>query len=224
MRLTARLVDYALWALLLSIALPAAVAKGFISLAILELVDHPLITPPLLTLSWVPIEAALLALFTVTPGKLLFDIHVTFNVTNPYASDNVFSRLPAALVRAFRVWWSGIGCGITPLYFFTMTSARRMLARVKETSWDFDGDCLVTHGKIFPLVPALVAVALGMGAWSAVVHWTVPARQLLDAGWEAAVLSTETVTQALEPLRLKLLHCHPLSAPARRGSVDSSFA
>jgi uncharacterized RDD family membrane protein YckC len=203
-RLAARLVDYALWALLLSVALPVAVAKGLISQAIIGLLDHPLVAPPLLSLSWVPIEAALLALFTVTPGKFLFDIHVSFNVTNPYASDNVLSRLPAALVRAFRVWWSGMACGVTPLYFFTMTSARRMLARVKETSWDFDGDCLVSHGKIFALVPALAAAALGTVAWGAVVHWTVPTRQLLESGWGVAVLSAEAVTRALEPLRPKV--------------------
>jgi hypothetical protein len=63
------------------------------------------------------------------------------------------------------------------------------------------------------VVPALAAAALGMAGWSAVVHWTVPTRQLLATGWEVAVLSAETVTQALEPLRPKVAVLPPPLPP-----------
>jgi hypothetical protein len=205
LRLTARLVDYALWGLLLSIVLPVARAKELLTEAAIGLLDHPLVAPVLITLSWVPIEAALLAIFSVTPAKLLFDIHVTFNVTDPYASENPVSRLLAALIRAFRVWWSGLACAITPLYLFTMMSQRRMLQRVKETSWDFDGDCLVSHGKMVAAAPVLAAAVLGLAAWIGIAHWAVAARQVLNTGWQAALLGAETVTEAVEPLRPKVV-------------------
>ena len=201
LRLTARLTDYALWGLVLMLALRIALRMRLLGEPLADLLDHPLLTPVLVTFTWVPIEAVLLAVFSATPAKLLLDIRVTFHVTDPYASDSLASRLAAALVRAYRVWWSGVAGGITPIYLFTMAGERRMLKRVKETSWDFDGDCLVTHGRMHPATALVGAAVLGTAAWLSVTHWAAPVLQLITAGRDLAISSVAIVRETLEPLR-----------------------
>src|SRR5207248_2263728 len=81
-----------------------------------------------------------------TPGKWLFGVYLQFSISDAYALRDAKSQIKRGFRRAFRVWWSGIGCGIVPLAAVLVAYAYEKVARDQETEWDFAEDCLVTHG------------------------------------------------------------------------------
>ena len=79
----------------------------------------------LITGSWVPIEALLIASLTTTPGKWLFGVYLQFSISDAYARRDSRTQFERALKRAFRVWWEGVGCGFPLLAPFLIAVATR---------------------------------------------------------------------------------------------------
>ena len=110
-RLAARLFDYAIWGLVLALLLSALHGGALVSDDTAFWIGHPLFAPIVITLSWVPIEALLIASLQQTPGKWLFGVYLQFSISDAYARRDLRAQLQRALRRAFRVWWEGIACG-----------------------------------------------------------------------------------------------------------------
>ena len=114
----------------------------------------PLIAPIIITASWVPVEALLIAALGTTPGKWLFGVYLQFSISDAYARRDAKSQIQRGFRRAFRVWWSGMGCGVVPVAAVLIAYAYEKVAREQETEWDFAEDCLVTHGPSGTLNPS----------------------------------------------------------------------
>lgn len=185
-RLSARMIDYGLWGLILGALLEFLRLAGVVSRPNALLLASPLVAPVFITLSWAPIETLFLAFCAATPGKVLLDVRVAFRVSNPYAPNRPAARLGDAWLRAQRVWWRGMAAGVLPFSVMTLIAARSKLRRFKETTWDFDGDCLVTHGKVNALSGGLAAFLLGSGVFLYAYYWAMPLRQTLTEGWRYA--------------------------------------
>ncbi len=69
-RLAARLFDYAIWGLVLALLLSALHGAGAVTDDTAFWLGHPLLAPVLITLSWIPIEALLIASLQQTPGQV----------------------------------------------------------------------------------------------------------------------------------------------------------
>src|SRR5438067_9738739 len=106
-RLAARLFDYAIWGLVLALLLSTLHSAGVVSDDTAYWIGHPLVAPMLITLTWIPIEALLIASLQRTPGKWLFGVYLQFSISDAYARRDVRAQLARALRRAFRVWWEG---------------------------------------------------------------------------------------------------------------------
>ena len=185
-RLAARLLDYGLWGVALALLLHTLGHAGWLSAAVTQWLANPFIASVLITLSWAIVEAGLLLFFSATPGKYLLNIRVALNVSNPYAAMNPGANVAAALVRASHVCWRGMAIGIVPLCLLTSWRSRRKLISFKETTWDFDSDCLVTHGKVAPLQGLVAFTLLFLGAWFYVVQWSMPFQQTVSMGWQSS--------------------------------------
>src|SRR5690348_1444996 len=79
-RLGARLFDYAIWGLMLALLLAELHSAGLVSDQAAFWIGHPLAAPILITGSWVPIEALLIASLQQTPGKWLFGVYLQFSI------------------------------------------------------------------------------------------------------------------------------------------------
>ncbi len=173
-RLAARIFDYAIWGLLLALLLSeiARVGDGLADFAFW--VGHPLLAPVIITGSWVPIEALLIASIGTTPGKWLFGVFLQFSISDAYARRDARAQLDRALRRSFRVWWEGVGCGFPLLAPVLIAVAYEKLAQNQETDWDFAQDVLVTHGP--PGVLNTVTGVCGLAAmlWLYGVAWHQP--------------------------------------------------
>jgi hypothetical protein len=186
LRLAARLIDYGLWGIILGLLLNFLGNAGTLSAKTVQILANPFVAAIIITMSWAFIEALLLIYLPVTPGKFLLDIRVAANVSNPYAYNDPGALLSASFWRAFRVWWRGLGGGVIPICLFTLMHARKKLVTFKETTWDFDSDCLVTHGDVGMLRGAIAAI-LGVGVvWLYGNHWITPFWQTVNAGWHYA--------------------------------------
>jgi hypothetical protein len=176
-RLAARLFDYALWGLVLALLLSELRGAGAIPNALVYWIGHPLLAPVLITGTWVPIEALLIASLQTTPGKWLFGCYLQFSISDAYASRDTRSQLRRAAQRAFRVWWEGVGCGFPLLAPILIAVAYEKLAQNQEADWDFAQDCLVTHGP--PGVLNAVTGVCGLAAmlWLYGVAWHQPMAQ-----------------------------------------------
>lgn len=162
MRFLARVFDYALWTMLVFGAL------GFVrplvpgaALAV-DLLSHPLVAPIWITLTWVPVEAFLLARAQTTPGRWLLCVYLNYQISNPYSPEEVRFTFGAALRRAYEVWWRGCAGWLPFAGFVAMARAQQQLKRSGETSWDSRRDCLVTHGPVGAL--SMVTMGLGLAA------------------------------------------------------------
>jgi hypothetical protein len=186
-RLAARLFDYAIWGLVLALLLSELTGMGAIPDALAQTLGHPLIAPVLITLTWVPVEALLIAALGSTPGKWLFGVFLQFSISNAYARRDTQAQLGRALRRGFRVWWEGMACGFPPLAPFLVAVAYEKLAQSQETDWDFTEDVLVTHGP--PGVLNAVTGVCGLAAmlWLYGVAWHQPMAESI--GWARATVS-----------------------------------
>ena len=173
-RLAARIFDYAIWGLVLALLLSELRGLGLVPAEFAFWVGHPLLAPMLITGSWVPIEALLIASIGTTPGKWLFGVFLQFSISDAYARRDTRAQLDRALRRSFRVWWEGVGCGFPLLAPVLIAVAYEKLAQNQETDWDFAQDVLVTHGP--PGVLNTVTGVCGLAAmlWLYGVAWHQP--------------------------------------------------
>src|SRR4029079_9359457 len=135
---------------------------------------HPLIAPIVITASFIPIEALLIAALATTPGKWLFGVYLQCSISDAYARRDTRAQLDRGFRRAFRVWWEGVGCGFPLLAPVLIAVAYEKLAQNQETDWDFAQDVLVTHGP--PGVLNTVTGVCGLAAmlWLYGVAWHQP--------------------------------------------------
>jgi hypothetical protein len=138
-------------------------------------------------LSWVPVEALLIASLQQTPGKWLFGVYLQFSISDAYARRDVQAQLRRALRRAFRVWWGGIGCGFPLLAPIMIAVSYEKVAQVGETDWDFAEDCLVTHSPPGVLNAVTGVVGLAAMLWLYGVAWHEPMSQSIAAAKDAVV-------------------------------------
>ena len=117
-RLAARLFDYAIWGLVLALLLSELRALGFGPEGLSYWLGHPLIAPILITGSWVPVEALLIASLGTTPGKWLFGVFLQFSISDAYARRDTQAQLQRAmragiprLVGRRCLWLSAAGAG-----------------------------------------------------------------------------------------------------------------
>jgi hypothetical protein len=186
-RLAARLFDYSIWGLVLALLLSALHSAGVVSDDTAFWVGHPLLAPVLITLSWVPIEALLIAALQLTPGKWLFGIYLQFSISDAYAKRDIQAQLRRALRRSFRVWWEGIACGFPLLTPILVAVAYEKIAQRGETDWDFAEDCLVTHSPPGVLNTITGVVGLAAMLWLYGVAWHEPMADSITAAKNAVV-------------------------------------
>ena len=173
-RLAARIFDYAIWGLVLALLLSELRGLGLVPSELAIWVGHPLLAPMLITGTWVPIEALLIASIGTTPGKWLFGVFLQFSISDAYARRDTRAQLERALRRSFRVWWEGVGAGFPLLAPVLIAVSYEKLAQNQETDWDFAQDVLVTHGP--PGVLNTVTGVCGLAAmlWLYGVAWHQP--------------------------------------------------
>jgi hypothetical protein len=207
-RLGARLFDYAIWGLMLALLLSEVHGAGLLSDQAAFWVGHPLVAPMLITASWVPLEALLIAALQQTPGKWLFGVYLQFSISDAYARRDVQAQLRRALRRAFPL--------LAPIL---IAVAYESVAQNGETDWDFSEDCLVTHSP--PGVLNIVTGVVGLAAmlWLYGVAWHEPMAESIRMA-KAAITSWVPAPPELLP--------HGLQAEVGklasldRGRVDSA--
>jgi hypothetical protein len=173
-RLAARLFDYAIWGLVLALLMSELRALGLLPDEVSYWLGHPLTAPILITGTWVPIEALLIASVGTTPGKWLFGVFLQFSISDAYARRDTRAQLKRGLQRSFRVWWEGVACGFPLLAPVLIAVAYEKVAQNQETDWDFAQDVLVTHGP--PGLLNTVTGVFGLAAmlWLYGVAWHQP--------------------------------------------------
>src|SRR5437763_2385383 len=175
-RLGARLFDYAIWGLMLALLLSELHGAGAVSDRAAFWIGHPLVAPVLITASWIPVEALLIAALQQTPGKWLFGVYLQFSISDAYARRDVRAQLQRALRRAFRAWWQGIACGFPIVAPVLIAVAYETIAQNGETDWDFAEDCLVTHSPPGILNTVTGVVGLAAMLWLYGVAWATRCR------------------------------------------------
>jgi hypothetical protein len=193
-RLAARMFDYAIWGLVLALALSQLRALGLVPGDAARWLTHPLIAPILITLTWTPIEALLITAVGTTPGKWLFGIYLQFSISDAYARRDTRAQLLRAMRRALRVWIHGVGAGFPPVAPFTIAFAFEGLAENQETDWDFAEDCLVTHGPAGVVNTVTGVCGLASMVWLYGVAWQQPIADSL--GWTRAAIVAALPTEA----------------------------
>ena len=193
-RLAARLFDYAIWGLLLALLLSELKGLRLVPEDVVYALGHPLIAPIVITATWIPIEALLIAALGSTPGKWLFGVYLQFSISDAYARRDTQAQLKRALRRAFRVWWEGVAFGFPLLSPILVAVAYEKLTQNQETDWDFAQDVLVTHGP--PGVLNAVTGVCGLAAmlWLYGVAWHQPMADSI--GWAQATISDALPTAA----------------------------
>ncbi len=223
-RLAARIFDYAIWGLVLALLLSELRGLGVVPAELAFWVGHPLLAPMLITATWVPIEALLIASIGTTPGKWLFGVFLQFSISDAYARRDTRAQLDRALRRSFRVWWEGIGCGFPLLAPVLIAVAYEKLAQNQETDWDFAQDVLVTHGP--PGVLNTVTGVCGLAAmlWLYGVAWHQPMAESI--AWARTTIaeampSASTLTGGFAGGGGRISGLAAAAAPSRRRSPAS---
>lgn len=173
-RLSARVFDYAIWGLVLALLLSELRGMSLVPGEFAFWVGHPLLAPVLITATWIPIEALLIASIGTTPGKWLFGVFLQFSISDAYARRDTRAQLDRALRRSFRVWWEGIGCGFPLVAPVLIAVSYERLAQNQETDWDFAQDVLVTHGPAGVLNTVTGVCGLAAMLWLYGVAWHQP--------------------------------------------------
>ncbi|MGH8802172.1 MAG: DnaJ domain-containing protein [Casimicrobiaceae bacterium] len=186
-RLAARSFDYALWGLLLALLLTQLRAAGAVGPATAYWLAHPLIAPSIISLTWVPLEALLVAAVGTTPGKWLFGIYLQLSISDAYARLDTRAQLARGLRRALRVWVEGVGCGFPLVAPIMAAIAYEKLAENQETDWDFALDCLVTHGPAGVLNSITGVCGIAAMAWLYGIAWHQPTAETI--GWTRATIA-----------------------------------
>ena len=202
-RLAARLFDYAIWGLILAVPLAELQIVGVLSPGVAYWLGHPLVAPVVITASWIPVEAALIAAMQTTPGKWLFGVFLQFSISDAYAVHDRRTRFTRAFVRGVNVWWRGVGCGFPLVAPIMIAVAYEKVAEEQETPWDSAEDCLVTHVPAGPLNTVTGIAGLVAMLW------------LYGVAWNQALAESIAWARSSVPVRLS-------SAPAllRRAIPD----
>ncbi len=216
-RLAARLFDYALWGLVLAVALAEAQLTGVVSARTAYWLGHPLVAPTVITASWIPVEALLIATMQTTPGKWLFGVFLQFSISDAYARHDRGRQFARAAARGFRVWWRGVGCGFPLLAPILIAVAYEKVAQDQETPWDSAEDCLVTHVPVGPLNTATGVAGLAAMLWLYGVAWHQTMTQSID--WARTAIPAR---MADAPSRLRDLIPQAADAPAPRERTGSA--
>lgn len=90
---------------------------------------------------WIFIEATLLSTWGTTPGKWLLRITLRDSAGRILTNSD-------ALYRSFLVWWRGLGIGIPIVSLITLIVAYRNLSKNGITTWDHDGNLVLSHKRI----------------------------------------------------------------------------
>ena len=186
-RLSARLFDYAIWGLVLALLLSELRGMGLMPAELAYALSHPLIAPILITGTWIPIEALLIAAVGSTPGKWLFGVYLQFSISDAYARRDTQAQLGRAMKRALRVWWEGVGFGFPLLAPILVAVSYEKLTQNQETDWDFAQDVLVTHGPTGILNAVTGVCGLAAMLWLYGVAWHQPMAESI--GWARATIS-----------------------------------
>jgi hypothetical protein len=199
MRLFARLFDYGLWGIVLLGLFGLVRLAGPVGAQIATVLTHPLLLPIVITLSWIPIEGLLLAQIQTTPGRWLLCVYLHYQVSNPYAPEELRFSFAAAARRAVEVWWRGCGAGVPFVSMIAAARAREHISRSGETTWDSQRDCLVTHGPVgslslVSLVIGLIASTLAFASW-----WLEPTQQMVSSGQRLYAAAVERFGADREP-------------------------
>lgn len=101
-------------------------------------IGNPIIAGVMLSILWIPAEAAFIAGTGTTPAKWIFGISVL-------DIEGEKLRYSAALKRAFLVWIQGQCLGIPLLSFFAYLFAYRKLIKTGTTLWDTSTKSIVDH-------------------------------------------------------------------------------
>jgi uncharacterized RDD family membrane protein YckC len=105
--------------------------------------------PMVMLFSWVFVESVLLFTIGTTPGKWLLKIKLT-------NADGKKISFPNAMQRSFLVWWRGLGTGFPIASLWTLITAETNLKKNGITSWDREGNFIVTHERIGALRTIIV--------------------------------------------------------------------
>ncbi len=159
-RCLARLIDYALFFLLL-----LSSRKLFHGQLPFGKFEHLI---PFEFFVWIPIEALLLSTWGSTPGKW-------FLRTRLKQGKRQKLDFMTALRRSFAVWFRGLGMGIPILNFFCLLIAYHKLKVFQITSWDRDDHIKVTH---FPIGRWRIYVAAIVAATGLLTYYTEKEREL----------------------------------------------
>ena len=173
-RLFARMFDYAIWGLVLALLVSEIRALAVLPEGVIYWLSHPLVASIVITATWVPIEALLIASLQTTPGKWLFGCYLQFSISDAYARRDPRAQLMRALRRGFRVWWQGMGGGFALLAPIMVAVSYERLMQRQETDWDSAQDCLVTHGRPGALNTITGLCGLGAMLWLYGVAWHQP--------------------------------------------------
>jgi hypothetical protein len=215
-RLAARLFDYAIWGLVLALLLSELHGAGIVGDEPAFWLGHPLFAPVLITASWVPVEAFLIASLQQTPGKWLFGVYLQFSISDAYARRDVRAQLERAMRRGFRVWWEGIACGFPLFAPILIAVAYEKVAQNGETDWDFAEDCLVTHSPPGALNIFTGVVGLAAMLWLYGVAWHEPMAE--------SISMTRAAVATWVPSPPSLLSYGMQGEAGKIGSVDRGAA
>jgi hypothetical protein len=225
-RLAARLFDYAIWGLVLALLLSTLHGAGAVSDDTAFWIGHPLVAPMLITLTWIPIEALLIASLQQTPGKWLFGVYLQFSISDAYARRDVRAQLRRALRRAFRVWWEGIACGFPLLAPILIAVAYEKMAQRGETDWDFAEDCLVTHSPPGVLNTITGVVGLAAMLWLYGVAWHEPMAESIAEAKNAVVSWVPSppslLSRGLQGDAGKIVSIDKIISPASNGGTEAA--
>lgn len=131
-------------------SLPAGLLLGFMAPHIVAQKWNENLLGIMILFLWVFVEALLLSSFGMTPGKWLFKTKLALASGEPIT----YSQ---AIARSLKVWWRGLGIGFPIASLITLIIAYGRLKNNAITSWDRDGNFVVTHEKIgIPRVMAAI--------------------------------------------------------------------
>ncbi len=107
----------------------------------------------LLMAGYILVEAAMLAAWGTTPGKSLFRVRL-------HKQDGSRFTYHEALTRSAKVWIRGEGCGLPIVNMVAHIMAYNRLLNTGSTSWDEEGNTIVTHQVIGNGRVALITLIL----------------------------------------------------------------
>lgn len=130
------------WARMFDFAFATLVIAVIVAIIIPSSRDMPeLLLGMVVLFVWVFIEATLLSTWGTTPGKWLLRITLRDSAGRILTNSD-------ALYRSFLVWWRGLGIGFPIASLITLIVAYRNLSKNGITTWDRDGNLVVSHKRI----------------------------------------------------------------------------